>query len=163
MSRFHRWWPSNESSDANPFDIFDSNEADPFSGPRFGVHTADDVPWIPGDTASLQIETAESTPQKKTQRVRTPYGYGIDAGRTAKFRAYTASECPIYQYLQCYCGTVTMAALLKLAKAVVESVPVWCRPGLPTRSEKRSKTLLVMWMESNAFYVRNYLVLHPKP
>jgi hypothetical protein len=56
---------------------------------------------------------------------------------------------------------VTKKALLRLVVVVFQSIPPSVRPPAPTRTQKRSKTGLIAWIDQNAGEVLNYLALNP--
>jgi hypothetical protein len=63
----------------------------------------------------------------------------------------------IFPYLRRRCPNLTRTALIQLAKDIVKDVSNCSRLIPLSRSEKRTKFGVVMWMERNAPYVLGYL------
>jgi hypothetical protein len=139
------------SFDSVPFDVFDPFQDDPLdrdAGPMFD--------WIPNDGNPLQMTAVPPKPRRKVHSLRKSYGLGIDARRTAVYRCHNVEDSPMYHFLENRFQVVSNAVLLALANAVVENSPAWSRPRPPTRSEKRVKAGLVLWMIRNSPHVMEY-------
>jgi hypothetical protein len=95
-------------------------------------------------------------PRSRTDRI--PYGQGIDASRTARYRAYPVYASRVINFLQQGGERVTKEVLAQLIASVVSVLPPCLRPPPPSRSQKRSKGGLVCWIDEHQELVMSYLV-----
>jgi hypothetical protein len=80
---------------------------------------------------------------------RRPYGRGVDAERSARYRRYDVEHSPVYTLLRRKTGRVSKSLLLKLIEAVIERAPPSERPEPPGRNQRRAKGGLVLWLDSH--------------
>jgi hypothetical protein len=104
-------------------------------------------------------DEADSSVQSNVQRAHrtVPWGQGLEARRAWQYRHYDISRSKIFQFLQNGYGTVTRAILDDLIAAVLGSVPQGQRPKPPGRNQRRARNGLVMWLDSHALIVWQYL------
>jgi hypothetical protein len=66
----------------------------------------------------------------------------------------------MYHHVQAHYPVVTKMVLLQLVNAVIKNAPEYLHPRPPTRSEKRAKAGLMLWIDNHARQVLAYLSLH---
>jgi hypothetical protein len=151
-------WNAREVSSLEPFAM---DAPDPFWEFRFDSEPVDDCQWIPGQDPAPPAQVPSPTSEEKVPHIRKPYGHGIDARRTVRFHEYGVRDSWMYRYLLCRYRALTKHVLIELASAVIENAPESSRPQPPTRSEKRAKAGLLLWIDRNACLVLDYLRSHP--
>jgi hypothetical protein len=92
---------------------------------------------------------------------RRPYGSGIDARRTAQFRAYHIETSPIFRCLERIYGKVTKEMLTDVIVGALHHALPSRRPPPPSRSQKRAKAGLATWIDDNALFVMDFLRSQP--
>jgi hypothetical protein len=132
--------------------IWTSVNCEDFSEDDFWM--SDDESWPFSDT--LGRESVRVIPQ----RPRIPYGSGIDARKTASFRQFDFRRSGVYQLLQQVHPTLTKETLRKVINNILENCPVEIRPKELTRSQKRSKRGLGLWLQENVGLVTAYVAAH---
>jgi hypothetical protein len=145
---------------ANSLEPFALDVTDPCSYFQFDSDSSAESDWISGQIPSPLNTLDQPISKKRIRRSRKPYGYGVDARRTAKFRKHNITRSWMYHYLEAHYHVVTKDMLLRLVNAVVESIPEHLRPQSLTRSEKRVKAGLMLWIDGHAGQVLTYLSSH---
>jgi hypothetical protein len=122
---------------------------------------SDDMSWMMiDDESSLSMtDLGDQSVQLIPRRPRTPYGSGIDARRTASFRSFDFKGSQVHQLLQQTHPDLTKEILRKIIKTIIENCPENVRPKEPTRSHKRSKRGLGLWLQENVKLVISYVLM----
>jgi hypothetical protein len=124
----------------------------------------DSLEYVPPGDLDLGFPETEVVEESATElplpqlpqrigRLRTRYGYGIDAQRTARYRGYPLNQSVIVRTLQHMYGTVTKPLLSGVIALTLSEFPDWGRSMAPTRAQKRSKGGLLAWLDDHAALV----------
>jgi hypothetical protein len=123
---------------------------------------SDDIMWMmmtDDEITSSRTDLGDQSIRLIPQRSRTPYGSGIDARRTASFRSFDFKRSQVHQLLQQIHPELTKKILREIIKSILENCPENVRPKESTRSHKRSKRGLGLWLQENASLVVSYVLM----
>jgi hypothetical protein len=142
MSEFNRLPQDPQFAEIDSFDMglasWYASDLDPFDD---GLAFNPEVP----DAISLTSPISKA-PRRRRRRA---HGLGVDARRTARYRAYPIEESVIHRHLQEVHGIVTIEMLQSLITILIDRCPPWARPPAPTRNQRRVKGGLVAWLDAN--------------
>jgi hypothetical protein len=99
----------------------------------------------------------EAAATEDSQTTRPPYGYGVEAQRSAPYRAYPMSRSPVLHLLRGSYDTITKEMLLRIIHASLRRCPESARPSPPTRAQRRMKAGLVSWLDENSTFMMCFL------
>jgi hypothetical protein len=140
--------PIPEFLDIDSFDVdldrqYD-NDPDPFEDSFISDWNFPSEPSHTYPIPSSRPKTVPSSAQR-----RHGYGMGVDARRSARYRAYPVQSSTIHRRLCDVYGIVTKEMLQALITAVIDRSPVTARPLAPTRSQRRVKGGLMAWLDDH--------------
>jgi hypothetical protein len=121
----------------------------------------DEVSTILSEEVEIEKESQVATP-KIIGRPRVRYGTGIEAKRTAQFRCLEVRNSSVLRYLHLN-HRPTKAFLIRLVKALIDEAEFTQSNELskPTRTERRSRSALVLWLERHIQHMLQFFESHP--